>query len=168
MPNTYELISAVTLTGTQGSISFSSIPGTYTDLNILLSARSNGTSFANPWQNLNLTLNSTSPTAGKQLFGIGGATGSDNATSGVWATNNNATASTFSNDSIYIPNYTSAVAKSVSADNVTENNGTDFAAVMWAALYGTVTSAVTSVTLTPVSGSFLIYTNAYLYGVKNA
>jgi hypothetical protein len=77
------------------------------------------------------------------------------------------TSSTFSNDSIYIPNYAGSAYKSYSADGVVENNATGAFATFNAGLWSN-TAAITSITLTAGVGSFVQYSNFYLYGVKNA
>jgi hypothetical protein len=168
MPNNYVLLEKITV-GAAGaaSVTFANIPQTgYTDLVIKSSMRTNGSSFpGNPWQNLSVALNTNTGSTYRQLFGTGAGVGSDQQAAGFWGTNNVATANTFSNNEIYIPNYTSSAAKSISIDNVTENNGTDFAAVLWAANYSGVTASVTSITLTPLSGSLLQFSTFYLYGV---
>jgi hypothetical protein len=52
-------------------------------------------------------------------------------------------------------------------DGVSENNGTGaldfFTANLWSD-----TAAITSITLTAASGSFVQHSSFYLYGVKNA
>jgi hypothetical protein len=168
MPNNYVLLEKITV-GAAGaaSVTFANIPQTgYTDLVIKCSMRTNGTSFSGaPWQNLSVALNSNTGNAYRQLFGTGSGTGSDQQNAGLWATSGAATTNTFSNNEIYIPNYTSSAVKTISIDNVTENNGTDFAAVLWAASYSGVTASVTTVTLTPLSGSLLQFSTFYLYGV---
>ena len=78
-----------------------------------------------------------------------------------------ATANTFANVSIYIPNYTSANYKSVSIDAVTENNATTAYAFLSAGLWSN-TAAITSATITNSSGNYVQYSTAYLYGIKNS
>ena len=76
------------------------------------------------------------------------------------------TTNTFSNYSIYIPNYTSSNQKSISIDGVTENNGAtayaDLIAYRW-----TGTAAINRITLTP-NNNLVQYSSAYLYGIKNS
>jgi len=170
MANTMTLIASYASTGSVGSISFTSIPSTYTDLQIVYSFRTNDTGVYN---DISVTLNSANSTSsGKDLYAIGGTTvGSYSPTTAqsffAEAVGSGATANTFSNGTIYIPNYAGSNAKSLSGDVVGENNAASAVALLGAGIYPT--SAVTSVTFTPgVSGTFLQYCTAYLYGIKNS
>ena len=78
-----------------------------------------------------------------------------------------ATSNTFSNAEYYIPNYAGGTNKSTSGDAVAEQNATTAQVILTAGLWSN-TAAITSVGLTPTSGTFLQYSTAYLYGVKNA
>ena len=80
-----------------------------------------------------------------------------------------ATANTFGNMEIYIPNYAGSSNKSVSVNQVGEDNAATAYATLLAGLWSN-TAAITSIKLTPFSGgaSFVQYSTAYLYGVKNA
>jgi hypothetical protein len=79
-----------------------------------------------------------------------------------------ATANTFSNTEFYIPNYTSSVAKSVSINGVGENNATQSAQAITAALW-TGTAAITSVTILPSSGNTIAqHSTASLYIITKA
>jgi hypothetical protein len=78
------------------------------------------------------------------------------------------TASTYTSGEIYIPNYLSTVAKSLSSDAVEENNGTTARAQLTAGLASTVTSAVTTINLTDLYGNWTTASTAYLYGVKSS
>lgn len=166
MANTYVLIASSTVgSGGTANFTFSSIPQTYTDLQIVCSTKTNRGTFVNDAIFLNLN-GSTSNITAKRLFGDGSSAAS-NTGRGIL---NNAAASTsvFSSTQIYIPNYTSANFKSISADSVTENNGTEAYTQLHAQLWSD-TAAVTSVVLAIESGTlFLEYSTAYLYGIKNS
>lgn len=174
MANTFELIQAATLTGTQSSIDFTVIPSGYTDLCIKYSARTNR---AAENSDLYLQFNgvTTATYSFKRIYGQGSGTAAsdgltNNATGGFAGTASGATAtaSTFGNGEIYIPNYLSSTAKSWSVDAVSENNGTQALATLQAGIWSG-TSAITSISIKEYNGnSFVQYTNAYLYGVKNA
>jgi hypothetical protein len=173
MANTYRHIETITV-GAAGaaSITFSSIPQTYTDLKLVLSLRSNST--GSTWGDATIQFNgNTTATASKRsLFGTGSSVASDNATTTngritvTWFSSSTSTASTFGNGDIYIPNYTSSSNKSLSADSVSENNATAALIIPTAGLYQ-IASAITSITLTSNS-TFLQYSSAYLYGIKNS
>lgn len=167
MAENHVLLETIELTQSVSSITFDNIPQTgYTDLKILVSARTNGTSFgSSPWQNVSVALNSTSPTSTKQAYATVAGVGTDSQASGLWATNSNATTDVFSNNEIYLLNYLESNGKVLTVDSSTENNGTDGARVFWSAYYSTVTAAVTSITLTPVSGSFLANSTFSFYAV---
>lgn len=181
MANTYTLIASSTVgSGGVASITFSSIPQTYTDLKIVMSARlvSNGDTFGNTKISFNGTPAGTVYSA-KNIRGNGSGAASNNYSSQDSIPNNysvvgsTATASTFSNTEIYIANYTStSVAKSLSSDNVTENNATEAWATMYAGLWNPGTqAAITSIVLTSnynPSELYAQYTTAYLYGISSS
>jgi hypothetical protein len=77
------------------------------------------------------------------------------------------TSSVFSSTDIYIPNYLSSTNKSISTDTVSENNATAVLTLLGSLLWSN-SSAITSITLTPLAGSFVEHSTAYLYGVSNA
>ena len=168
-----ELIEAKTLTTTAANFTFSSIPATYTDLCIVVSARSNtsstqdglwisqingsGSNLSNIWLRGS---GSSAISNTSALYGI--LVGQINAA--------NSTASTFSNLSIYIPNYAGSNYKSVSSDYVTENNAVEAWRGLNAGLWSN-TDAITSIKLEADYGgiqNWTQYTTAYLYGIKNS
>jgi hypothetical protein len=166
MPNMV-LINKVTVgAGGSANITFTGIPQTYTDLVVKVSARSdgsNGTSF------VYFNGDTTSNYSVRRLGGDGSSAFSNTFAFpySLYANPSTSTASTFGNGDIYIPNYTSSTFKSVSSDMVTENNATTANAMLTAGIWNQ-TSAITSVTLTALSGeSFVQYSTAYLYGVTN-
>jgi hypothetical protein len=174
MANTYTLIASSTVgAGGAATIDFTSIPATYTDLKLVSSLRS---SVSATQGFFTVKLNSTNGSEYKALYGTGSAAGSDNSTSSVYgySSANSSTSNTFNNVEIYIPNYTSSNAKSISMDSVSETNASAIQMNIVAGLYGSITSAVTSITLTNVnsdvaaSGTFVQYSTAYLYGIKNS
>lgn len=168
MASTYELIASVTVgSGGASSIDFTSIPSTYTDLVVVYSIRSSqSASFSPIYFSFNgVTTNRTA----KLLTGDGSTAGSasigDAFTFNINAASS--TGSTFSNCAFYVPNYAGSTAKSFSADLVSENNATTSYAWLAAGLWNN-TSAITAVNLTNSTYSFVQYSTAYLYGVKNA
>ena len=171
MPNTLELIASSTVgSGGAASIDFSSIPSTYTDLCLKISARCNNASVLTI---VNMTYNgSTSGYLSRYLEGNGASaiSGQGGTTSNtlVGAVGNNATANTFGNVEVYIPNYAGSTNKSASSDQVLETNATTQYMELYAYLWSN-TAAINQITLTPASSAtFLQYSTAYLYGVKNA
>lgn len=163
MAQAYVPIQTQTLTSTASFVTFSNIPQSYTDLQIVCSARN--TSAFNAEAVL-LSLNgSTSNFSGRYLQGNGSAV--QTGTYARFAFNMPAassTSSTFSNSNLYFPNYTSSNNKSYTFDSVTENNGTEAYQTMFAGLWSD-TSAITSITLTANSGNFAIGSTFTIYGI---
>jgi hypothetical protein len=168
MANTYTLISSVTVgAGGAASMGFTSIPSTYTDLLVKVSARTNR---ALTVDGVLISFNSsTSNFTNKYLEGDGSSASSSSlARFAADAPGSTATASTFGNGEIYIPNYAGSNYKSLSSDSVTENNATGALTDLLANLWSD-TAAITSITLTSGFGtSFDQYSTAYLYGISNA
>jgi hypothetical protein len=170
MPANYVLLEKITV-GAAGasSVTFSSIPQTgYTDLVVKVSARMSTNVGAN-WYDLGLTFNgSSSSYSGKYVLGNGStaASGSDGTSAYMILRppSDTATASTFGNCEVYVPNYTSSNYKSVSIDNVSETNATSAIAIMTASLWSN-TAAITSMTFTPATGTIVANSTFYLYGV---
>jgi hypothetical protein len=170
MPDTFIKIATVTVgSGGSATMTFSSIPQTYTDLCLKVSGRSDAT--GSVWRNYTLSFNGAgyaSNMTGRGLYGTGSAAASETLGNaiGQFSTSDSATASTFSNSEIYIPNYTGASNKSYSADSVTENNATAALAYFVAGLWSD-TPAITSITLGNESPAiFKQYTTATLYGIS--
>jgi hypothetical protein len=169
MANTYELISSVTVgSGGAADIDFTSIPSTYTDLLIKFSLRDN---FAGVYDNLVIRFNNiTTNYSERNLYSNGSTAASASTGTTVlrYINGNTSTSNTFGNGEMYIPNYAGSTNKSASIDTITENNGTEAWASLNALLWSN-TSAITSVKLTPSSGTlFLQYSTATLYGISNA
>lgn len=169
MANTYTLIASVTVgSGGAASIDFTSIPGTYTDLCIKASLRSAAAS-VNPGLLIKFNGSATGFT-GRNVYGTGSAAGSYSDTSGEIGilAGNSATANTFGNCDIYIPNYAGSNNKSFSVDSLNENNATSANQYLYANLWSN-SAAITSITL--LSGgsvNLLQYSTAYLYGIKSS
>lgn len=167
---TYTLINKVTVgAGGAASISFTSIPGTYTDLLLRFSARS-VSNYGNTFTQTDMSLNSTGYNADRVLIGYNNSAGSNSGGVGTTygTTANTATANTFGNTDIYIPNYAGSSYKSTFSDGTAETNSATAAIVSLNATGFNVTSAVTSLALTAVAGNFAEYSTAYIYGIKNS
>jgi hypothetical protein len=151
--------------GGASSVTFTSIPQSYTDLKVIASARTDWSNGVNA-DGINIRPNgSTSSRTAIRLYGSGSAAGSDTNINPIAATNASSTASTFGNAEIYIPNYTGSTNKSMSVDGVSETNATTTYAGLAAFLWSN-TSAITSLQLNPENGTnFLQYSTFYLYGV---
>jgi len=171
MATTYTLISSVTVgSGGAATMSFTSIPATYTDLLLNTSLRSTTTGNANDRAAIVTFNGSASNYSARRLYAYDGTTvGSDSSIGiDIYYTGTTGTASTFSNDFVYITNYASANNKSISVENASEQNSST---KNWLALYAwrwADSAAISSITLTPDAGSFAQYSTAYLYGISNA
>lgn len=174
MPNTMTLISAVTVgSGGASNIDFTSIPSTYTDLLLKVSARRSDTSEG--YLSLRFNANSGSNYSNKTLRGNGSSASSSSDASTTfldfWVVDGTGyTADTFASTDIYVPNYTSSSNKSVSAENASEGNITGVYMQMTAGLWAQ-TSAINQITLYAAgapNGTFAQHSTAYLYGIKNS
>lgn len=168
--NTYTLISSVTVgAGGAASISFSSIPSTYTDLCLKLSARLDSNPQSGLWSSIYIALNSSSSNFSyRLLYGSGSSAASQTGTTEIaWVDSSAATANTFGNAELYIPNYAGSTNKSISTDFVQESNASASLMGLNASLWSN-TAAINAISFTPPSGNFAQYTTAYLYGIKNS
>lgn len=175
MATTMTLIGKQTV-GSAGatSITFTSIPQTYTDLKIVASVRS---AIASNTTSILVRFNGDATSANyttRYVTGTGSAASSGSQIgniSGVYAGEVNAassTASVFANSEIYIPNYTSSNQKSVNVDNVTENNATAVYTYLLSSIW-TGTAAINRIDLVNYSATtFNEYSTFYLYGISNS
>ena len=172
MPATYKLIETVTVgSGGASSIAFTSIPQNFTDLIVKLSARTTATGSVSdsPFVDFNgLTTNQNALWI-RTVDGSTIASATDTRSYfGFSSTRNDATANLFGNSEMYIANYTGSNNKSFWSDGVAENNGTAVGLGLTANLWSS-SAAITSITLTPSSGSpFMQHSSASLYGIKNS
>ena len=169
MPSpTMTLIQSVTVpSGGSASIDFTSIPRTYTDLVLKLSLRQNQAN-----NNVRITFNGSSTGYSERMvYGTGSSALSTSASAAyfnlVYSDGSAETASTFSNNELYIPNYAGSTYKSVSVDGVYENNATAAIAALTAQLWSN-TAAITSISIFPASTNWVTNSTAYLYGVKSS
>jgi hypothetical protein len=173
MPTTFTKIASVTVgSGGASSIDFTSIPSTYTDLVVKLSAR-RSQAYADTY--LRFNNDSGANYSWRQVRGDGSSTSSASGSAQTYALSGNGadrstyTANTFGSIEIYVPNYAGSNAKSFSVDSVNENNATQADAMLLAGLWSG-TSAINRVTLYPDIGygDFVQYSTATLYGIKNS
>lgn len=171
MASTHVLLEKITV-GAAGaaSVTFNSIPQTgYTDLKLVVSSRTTGTSTY--WDDLLVKPNGVTTNASiKSIYFVPGTLSSGSVTTGLYmgnSTNANALANTFSSLELTIPNYASSNYKSMSADGVTENDSGNadltFVSGVWSS-----TAAITSLTLSSYVGNFVQYSTFALYGVSNS
>lgn len=183
MPNTYTLINKSVLGSATGTVTFSAIPSTFTDLVVLCSLRydSAGTTnngFAFFVRPNGLTTTSIYSTQYLQL--TNGSVGSGqrstaNADSGSYTWNSvvsdAASANTFSNVEIYIPNYQSSNFKVITVTSAAENQATTTYGMGTTSNLIQTTAAITSLEFTYTylaTSNFVAGSAFYLYGIKNS
>jgi hypothetical protein len=179
MPNTLIPIQTYTLSASAASVTFSNIPQNYTDLKVVISARSTqtGSNYGVSDISMRFNNNTESVYSIKGLSGTGSAassfgfSGENIITYAAFGAGNDATANTFGNTELYIPNYTSTNAKSVSIDTVSETNANASLMRINAALWNPSTQAAINridlYALTSTSSSFLSGSTFTLYGISN-
>lgn len=172
MAYTYSKLATYTV-GSSGvtSIDFINIPQTYTDLLIAISLRANNigpneTSISLQFNNSNTNYstrwfrgNSSAVSSGTDVYGT------DEIYIGE-IPSNTATANTFGNSQIYIPNYTSFNNKSVNVDLVTSSNNNTIWTYFTTGLWSN-SAPITSIKiLNQGTVNFVQYSTAHLYGIK--
>ena len=169
---TYVAIAKTVLTGSQANVEFTGITGTYTDLVLTVSSRSDR---AVNVETLSLQLNGDTSTnySLTDVYSYGSTVYSTRTTSAtkiydLFTVAANGTSNTFGSFEIYLPNYAGSTNKPVSvtlADiyNDTTTMGNNALAGLWRN-----TAAITSIKLFPVSGNFVSGSRFDLYGIKNS
>lgn len=173
MANTYKLISSTTLSSATATVTFSSIPSTYTDLVMSLSTRGANST----WLPLIYMTVNGNTSASYNYAAFGQANGTPFYSQVYGATNDaptltagaNATSNAFGYTQFYIPSYRSGSNKvwwSVDAPGF--NNATFYQFENSSSLWAN-TSAITSITF-GISGGHNFVTNSsfYLYGITNS
>ena len=172
MPNTYTLISSNTLSSSAASVTFSSIPATFTDLVLRVSVRSDR---AAGFDNIQIRINSDAAANYSRtlLSGDGSSASSSRGSSeSRWefavVNGDTSTSNTFGNGEYYIPNYTSTSNRPASYFGVNEDNNATAYMRANAYLYRG-TAAISSMDLSPQNGTnWLTGSSFYLYGIKNS
>ena len=157
------VIASQTLTSTQSTVTFSSIPGTYTDLVLVINPISNTTSGSYPY----LRFNSDSGTnySRSMVGGTGSAAQTDrsaNSSEGYIIYGNQVTTNAAFNAIVNIQSYSSAnIYKTfLSRTNNTSDWGVEQLVGLWRSA-----SAITSITLYCGSNSFVSGSVFTLYGI---
>ena len=164
MATTMELIESVTLGSTATSVTFSSIPGTMTDLLLVCSLRDQGSgtqSYAEVTSNLGAS-------SGRALYTFSGTVYSATTFLQVRTCSTLATANTFASGSVYIPNYAGSTNKSASAESASEDNSANGPVILIGAALWASTSAITSLTITPANPNLVSGSSAFLYGITKS
>lgn len=174
MANTYTLIASNTLGASAASVTFSSIPATYTDLVFRVSARTDRA--GSNWDDLKVVINSDTATnySDTYLLGNGSVSASSRDTSTAYMTaarcltGATATSNTFGNIELYIPSYTASQNKPISNFGVGEDNTTSAVMAITAGLWRN-TATISSIVLSPLNATnFVSGSSFFLYGIKNS
>jgi hypothetical protein len=172
MALTYTLISSNVLSASAVSVTFSSIPATYTDLVVKISARKD-TSNPTVFVRFNGVTTSSYKYQDLQATGsvLSGAT-STAAQFSLTGGNNMSTdvSETFSNAELYIPNYIETQRKSFLSSTAREGITLLSADNNLGVISGefSETAAISSILLTTLSANFVSGSSFYLYGIKNS
>ena len=170
MANTYELISSNILSTATASVTFSSIPATYTDLVVRATFRATGSGTG---REMAVSFNGT--TTGYSFTLLNGTSGvitstrssNDSSLSQLAMDSAGNTADTFSSFEAYIPSYTASQNKPVLLMIATEENATNSAWLQANAGLWRNTAAITSVKVDAQFTTFVSGSSFYLYGIKN-
>lgn len=165
------LISSQTLSSGVLTVTFSSIPQTYTDLELRVSARK--VSPAGQSSDFLIRFNSDTTTlySTTRITANGATAASDrqsNSSAQVltdMVSGSASTANTFGTFAMYIPNYTSTGNKPASAFGANENNTTTAYILGHAGLYRG-TSGISSISVTTSSQNYEVGSSFYLYGIS--
>ena len=169
---TMTLIASNTVgSGGASSVTFSSIPATYTDLCVKISGRSDSGADAPLYATFNgastnfshvyLLGSGSGASSGNNAYGVGSTKFYGGTIDGITNTSNS-----FGSIDIYVPNYAGSNYKSVSFDAVEEGNSAGQYAALVAGLWSN-TSAINQITFT-TSNNFVQYSSFYLYGISNS
>jgi hypothetical protein len=163
-------LATFSLTSNQVSVSFLDIPQYYTDLKLVVSARCTEASIS---RFLGMYINDfvypLPLTSNRGIIGNGSTATSQSSTDYIYAgqlPGSSATANTFSNIEIYIPNYSAFNNKSISIDSVAENNATTTTSTLYSALVSNPTPVYRI--FLDCSSAFVTNSTFTLYGIKNA
>ena len=163
MPSTYEPIATTTLGSAAASVSFSSIPATYTDLRLVVTG---GTSVSGTYAWIRYNSDTASNYSTTRLDGDGSGAASATTTNATFIRNST---SLDSNPNLVITDifsYAGSTLKTCLIDTAADQNGSGRVTRtvgLWRS-----TSAITSILFSANSGNLNAGTTATLYGIKNA
>ena len=161
MPTTYEPIATNTLGSAASSVTFSSIPGTYTDL-IVVMQYANSTGLADVYFQFNSDTGSNYSRT--QLFGTGSAAGSNRGTSETAFNGVGYVGTTLSQSISHIMNYSNTTTNKTI---LVRHNGTSNLVMANVGLWRN-TSAITSILIGYSTNNFIAGSTFTLYGIKAA
>jgi hypothetical protein len=166
MPSTYEPIATTTLGSAAASITFSSIPATYTDLRLVFVGKRDGAT--SNYVVVNVNGDTGTNYSDTQLNGNGSsATSTRNSTATAWYCGTVATIETnsafFSLDVFSYAGSTFKTALSTFNNDRNGSGGVQYNVNLWRS-----TAAINSIKVDASSGNYATGTTATLYGIKNA
>ncbi len=158
--------------GGVATVTFNNIPQTFTDLQVVISARTTAAVTATDiFAFFNNDTGGANVYSGTRLYGTGSSVASDrqsNTNVMRWgdAIGTSSTSNTFASTSVYVPNYTTSTFKQVIINSVDENNATAANSFLSAMLYfPSSPTGITKILLGPLSGSFAQHTTVTVYGI---
>ena len=168
MPATYEPIATTTLSTSASSFTFSSIPGTYTDIRLVIVPITGVTS------DDNFVLRFNGDTTGNTLYSMTKLSGNGTTATSSRISNDEwwnlivgrGVSSTPTLQTVDLLSYAGSTFKTGLIDTSTDNNGSGNT-VRQVGLYRS-TSAITQITVSTLSNNLVAGTTATLYGIKNA
>ena len=171
---TYVALAKTVLTSSASSVTFSSIPSTYTDLLLVYSARDNASgnqagSYTIRVNGLSTSIYSYTALSKNDSNTVSSYRGSSQ-DRGYWGLINGSasTANTFGSGEFYIPNYAGSTSKIFSISEITENNNSATTYInVDAALIGT-TAAINEISFFSFFSSVASGSRFDLYGIKNS
>lgn len=170
MPNTLIKIASTTVgSGGAASVDFNDIPQTYTDLLIKGCARTTQAGGAASHGFYFKINTATTNRTGRLLYSTG-ATLSYGSPVDPYAgpvTGSSVTANYFSNNEVYINNYTSGNNKTYISEYHSPSADANYEAGLFIGMWSQ-TAAITSLSFYPSAGSFVQYTTVSLYGILRA
>jgi hypothetical protein len=171
---TYTLIATVAPTSSASILDFDNIPATYTDLRLVMSARS--ANEANAWIGGNISINGAAANSGVTFqrflsYSTGGSfTNITDTSAGGWGMYNgtSTTANTYSANVMYFPNYAWTNQKQAYFYGANTNGSSQASLIIRNAANMTTTSPISRLTLSAGSNVFTTGSVASLYGILKA
>jgi hypothetical protein len=170
MPATYTFIASNTLSTSAASVTFSSIPSTYTDLVLRMSPRdtqgaTDSQCFIKPNSNSGTVYTDTRMTGnGSTAISTRNASNANGNVVGFYSASS-ATANTFGSLEVYIPNYAEAAVKQIVTFGTAESNAAEVRLSVTGGLFNN-TTAISSL-LINAGNNFVAGSSFFLYGIKN-
>ena len=167
MANTYDLLTSVTIASTQASYVFSNITQGATHLKLIACIRQSDSAAQAIWATLN---SNTGTKTGQYYIRDNGTDSASNYGNGYIgsALGTSYTASFFNQTEVTFGNYTSGTTKAFWTRNAAGSNSTGSGFMNFIAQQSTDNNPITSITITPSTGSILAGTKFWLYGLKNS